>query len=121
MHALIIITNKIEFSNNIKDYFLSLSPINFNNIKLFTYGLDVSDLKSISNDINNAITLHEKIKYFFVISDFGSSWNASKQLELVNEKIYFCKGPIIENGYLLFKLINGSAPIESIMLSINKD
>ncbi|MDK2819823.1 MAG: hypothetical protein KFW07_03225 [Mycoplasmataceae bacterium] len=121
MYGLIIITNKIEFSNNIKDYFQSLSPINFNNIKLFTYGVDVSDFKSINQDIVNVINLHEKVEYFFMISDFGTSSNISKEINVINEKIHWCKGSIIENGYLLYKLVNGGAPIESIMLSINEN
>ncbi len=120
MYAFIIITNKIKFSNAVKDYFISMSPINYNNTKVFIYGLDENNETEIIADLNKILKNNIKITNGFVLSDFGDSLFSSKLIEKEIKNIIYSKGSLIETGFLAFKLINGSAPIESIMLSINR-
>lgn len=120
MYAFVIITNNINFSNAVKDYFTSMSPINYNNTKVFVYGTDVSSEKDIIKDLKKIMDTNTKISNCFVFSDFGNSLFSSKDLEQNIKNTFYSKGSLIETGYLAFKLINGSAPIESIMLAINR-
>ena len=120
LYAFIIITNKINFSNAVKDYFVSMSPVNFNNTKIFVYGLDENNEEEIAIDLDKIIKDNIKINKGFVLSDFGDSLFSSKLLEKKMKNITYSKGSLIETGFLAFKLINGGAPIEAIMLSIDR-
>lgn len=120
MTAFIILTNKTSLSNSIKEYFSSISPINFNIVRIFTYGLDKSSETELLKLFTNDFLKNEKFVNCFIFTDFGDSWNFGKMIQKKNSKIILCKGSLIETGLLSYKLINGGAPIESIMMSVNK-
>ncbi len=121
MYAFIIITNKINFSNSVKDYFVSMSPINFNTTKIYTFGLDETNESSIVKELKQIMETNNKINKSFVFSDFGDSLFASKILESSIENTIYSNSSLIESGFLSFTLINGGAPIEAIMLSIDRE
>ena len=120
MYAFIIITNKIDFSNSVKDYFVSMSPINFNSTKIYTFGLDKTDESLIIKELKNIIDTNNKITKSFIFSDFGDSLFASKIIENSIENTIYSNNSLIESGFLAFTLINGGAPIESIMISLDR-
>jgi dihydroxyacetone kinase DhaKLM complex PTS-EIIA-like component DhaM len=121
LYAFIIITNKLTFANAVKEYFVSMSPINFNNTKIFVFGLDTNSETEIIEDLKKVIVMNEKIENGFIFSDFGDSVFSSKIIENLIENMYYSKGSLIESGFLAFTLINGGAPIESIMLAIDRE
>ncbi len=121
MYAFIIITNKLNFSNSVKDYFVSMSPVNFNNTKIFVFGLDSTNENEIVKELKQIMIENTKVKKGFIFSDFGDSLLTSKIIETSIENTFYSKGSLLEAGFLAFTLINGGAPIESIMMSMNRE
>ena len=120
MEAFVILTSKIKLSNAIKDYFSSMSPINFNNIRIYTYGLDHNNGEKILKELIDKSMSNTKITNCFIFTDFGDAQFVAKDFEKQCIKAILCRGSLIETGFVTYNLINGGAPRESIMLSINK-
>ncbi|MGL5732811.1 MAG: hypothetical protein ACRCXE_01965 [Metamycoplasmataceae bacterium] len=124
MYAFVIITNRIEFSTAVKNYFISMCPINYNVIKVFAYGLDKNDSKSeakIIKEIKKALIDNPKIEKCFIFSDFGDPTFLSEAIDNEIEIAIHSKNSLIESGFLAFELINGGAPIESIMMALDRE
>ncbi|MGL5205411.1 MAG: hypothetical protein ACRC7B_00655 [Metamycoplasmataceae bacterium] len=124
MYAFVIITNRLEFSTAVKDYFISLCPINYNVIKIFTYGIDKNDLKNeakIIKEIKKELNENSKIEKCFIFSDFGDPTFLSETIDREIEIAIHSQNSLIESGFLAFELINGGAPIESIMIALGRE
>ncbi|MGL5308451.1 MAG: hypothetical protein ACRC9F_00160 [Metamycoplasmataceae bacterium] len=124
MYAFVIITNRLEFSLAVKNYFISMCPINYNVIKVFTFGTDEINSKSetkLIKDIKKTLKEHTKIEKCFVFSDFGDPTFLSQSLEKEIDIAIHSKNSLIESGFLAFELINGGAPIESIMIALDRE
>ncbi|MGL6124936.1 MAG: hypothetical protein ACRC1F_00390 [Metamycoplasmataceae bacterium] len=121
MYAFVIVTNKIKFSTAVKDYFVSMSPINFNAIKVFVFGTDVNTEEEIIDQLKKIPKNNPKITNCFVFSDFGDSFFSAKLIEEKISNATYSKNSLIESGFLAFQLINGGAPIESIMIAMNRE
>ncbi len=98
-----------------------MSPINFNSTKIYTFGLDKTDESLIIKELKNIIDTNNKITKSFIFSDFGDSLFASKIIENSIENTIYSNNSLIESGFLAFTLINGGAPIESIMISLDRE
>lgn len=120
MNAFILLTNRLNLSIAIKEYFCSMSPINYNNVRIFNYGLDKSSEYDVLASLSNDVILNKKFTNYFIFCDFGDSLDLARKFQKENKNVYVSKGSLIETGFLNYKLINGGAPIESIMLGINK-
>lgn len=97
-----------------------MSPINFNNTKIFTFGTDINSEDEIIMELKESLDKNPKITNCFVISDFGNPLFSSRLIEKEVRDTIYSKASLIESGFLTFKLINGGAPIESIMLSLDR-
>ncbi|MGL5592202.1 MAG: hypothetical protein ACRDCJ_02510 [Metamycoplasmataceae bacterium] len=124
MYAFVIITNKLEFSIAVKNYFVSMCPINYNVVKIFTYGIDTNDSKSeakILKELKKTLSENPKINKCFIFSDFGDPTFLAETLDKEIDFAIHSKNSLIESGFLAFELINGGAPIESIILALDRE
>ena len=122
--GLMIITNKLNFSINIIDYFQSMNPLNSFNLSLIPIGLDQNESKiDLINEINKNLEKDPKLKMVVIFSDLGSPREIAKQIKSDNPdlKIICSNGNLIENSFLTYILLNTKAPFETIKEVVDKN
>lgn len=122
--GLMIITNKLNFSINIIDYFQSMNPLNSFNLSLIPIGLDQNESKTdLINEINKNLEKDPKLKMVIIFSDLGSPREIAKQIKSDNPdlKIICSNGNLIENSFLTYILLNTKAPFETIKEVVDKN
>lgn len=123
--ALIIITHKLDFSNQIISYFQSINPLNAYNLSLIGFGLDENDdeLSKQAKKIADKLIKDTKLKQVVIFSDLGYPSQLAKRIKFDNPEIQvlLSEGNLIENGYLTYILLNTKAPIEVISEVINRN
>lgn len=122
--GLMIITNKLNFSINIIDYFQSMNPLNSFNLSLIPIGLDQNESKTdLINEINKNLEKDPKLKMVVIFSDLGSPREIAKQIKSDNPdlKIICSNGNLIENSFLTYILLNTKAPFETIKEVVDKN
>lgn len=121
MVLLLMITYKIEFSNQIINYFKSLNPINNFYLSFMPIGLDEMEESKLLDLVIKKIDNNPKIESIVVFADVGLPTKFAKRIQLKKRdiKIIISKGSIIENGFLSYLLLNTKAPIESVEMIID--
>lgn len=122
MTIFIVLTYKVNFSNQIIEYFKSLNPVNHFNFNFFAVGLDQSKEEHIVRSIIDRIDRNSKIDTIAIFSDVGNPSKVAKRLKFKNKNITILRseGSIIENGYLTYMMLNTKTPIESVKTILNK-
>ncbi|MGL5617698.1 MAG: hypothetical protein ACRCWU_01430 [Metamycoplasmataceae bacterium] len=86
--------------------------------------MDKTDSKSetkIIKELKKALSENQRIEKCFIFSDFGDPMFLAETLEKEIEIAIHSKNSLIESGFLSFELINGGAPIESIMIAFDRE
>lgn len=116
MTILIVITYKLNFSNEVISYFKSQNICNIYNFNFLPVGLDEGPEDKILNTIYNRLRDIKNLNTVVVFSDAGLPTKLAKRIEMENKEINFfrSKGSLIENGFLAYIMLNTRAPIETI-------
>ena len=121
--ALMIITHKAEFSNQIIEYFKSLNPINNFNFSFFPVGLDNRDEEVIINQVLEQIAEDPRLTIVVIFADLGLPTKLAYRIrdKKHDVQVVLAKGSIIENAYLAYLMLNTKAPIEAVLEILDKD
>lgn len=121
--ALMIITHKAEFSNQIIEYFKSLNPINNFNFSFLPVGLDNRDEEVIINQVLEQIAEDPRLTIVVIFADLGLPTKLAYRIrdKKHDVQVVLAKGSIIENAYLAYLMLNTKAPIESVLEILDKD
>lgn len=122
--GLMIITNKLDFSIHIIDYFQSMNPLNAFNLSLIPIGLDQNESKDeLMGEINKNFEKDPKLKMVVIFSDLGSPREIAKEIKSDNPelKLICSNGNLIENAFLTYILLNTRAPVEAIKEVLEKN
>ena len=121
--ALMIITHKAEFSNQIIEYFKSLNPINNFNFSFLPVGLDNRDEEVIINQVLEQIAEDPRLTIVVIFADLGLPTKLAYRIrdKKHDVQVFLAKGSIIENAYLAYLMLNTKAPIEAVLEILDKD
>lgn len=121
--ALMIITHKAEFSNQIIEYFKSLNPINNFNFSFLPVGLDNRDEEIIINQVLEQIAEDPRLTIVVIFADLGLPTKLAYRIrdKKHDVQVVLAKGSIIENAYLAYLMLNTKAPIEAVLEILDKD
>lgn len=121
--ALMIITHKAEFSNQIIEYFKSLNPINNFNFSFLPVGLDNRDEEVIINQVLEQIAEDPRLTIVVIFADLGLPTKLAYRIrdKKHDVQVVLAKGSIIENAYLAYLMLNTKAPIEAVLEILDKD
>ncbi|MBD5423394.1 MAG: hypothetical protein HDR43_02775 [Mycoplasma sp.] len=121
MIIFIVITYKINFSQEIISYFKSQNICNGYNFNFIPIGLDEGDDEEILNKIYKKLNDIKNLETVVVFSDVGLPTKLAKRIEIKdnNIELFRAKGSLIENGYLSYIMLNTKAPKETIEQVIN--
>ncbi|MGL4343224.1 MAG: hypothetical protein ACRCRZ_01460 [Metamycoplasmataceae bacterium] len=121
MFSFILITHQKEFTKNIKDYFLLKNNIKTENVYFHCFGLDYDNFDDILNYMNEFWEKKPKINQAIIFTDLGESYKIGKKLVENNKNQFIlAKTSILENGYLVYILLNTKAPFKTIEPFIEK-
>lgn len=125
MVLLILITNKLDYSISTIDYFKFKNPQNSNQFKFLPLGLDEDDELKLKNKIIKKIESFKSLDKVVFISDKGLARKFVKKLTLNNIKdettILKYHGPLLDDGYLIYMLLNSRSPIEVLRHAFDKN
>ena len=116
MTILIIVTYKIDFSNEIIKYFKSQNMCNSYKFSFLPVGLDQGSKQEIIDNINEKLNNFKSLKTVVVFSDAGLPVKLAKRIKIKdpNVKLFRSKSALIENGFLTYIMLNTQAPVETI-------
>ena len=116
MTILIIVTYKIDFSNEVIKYFKSQNMCNNYKFSFLPVGLDQGSKQEIIDNINEKLNNFKSLKTVVVFSDAGLPVKLAKRIKIKdpNVKLFRSKSSLIENGFLTYIMLNTQAPVETI-------
>lgn len=121
--ALVIVTHKYDFSNQIIGYFQALNPLNGFNLTVLPVGLDEQSEPELALKVERELIRDTKIKHVFIFADLGQPSKFAQRITIANPaiRITYARGNLIENAYLAYIMLNTKAPLEAVMMIIAKN
>ena len=121
--ALVIVTHKYDFSNQIIGYFQALNPLNGFNLTVLPVGLDEQSEPELALKVERELIRDTKIKHVFIFADLGQPSQFAQRITIANPaiRITYARGNLIENAYLAYIMLNTKAPLEAVMMVIAKN
>ncbi len=116
MNVMIIVTNKIKFSNDIISYFKEMNLQNYSHLTFIPIGLDEGSEEQILESIYERINQIKFLNIITIFSDLGLPNQFSKRIKvnIPNVNVLYSNGSLIEKGFLTYMLLNTGAPLDTI-------
>ena len=116
MNVMIIVTNKIKFSNDIISYFKEMNLQNYSHLTFIPIGLDEGSEEQILESIYERINQIKFLNIITIFSDLGLPNQFSKRIKvnIPNINVLYSNGSLIEKGFLTYMLLNTGAPLDTI-------
>lgn len=122
MTILLIITYKLDFSNQVIEYFKSKNICNGFKFSFLSAGVDEGYEDEVLNNIYKKLDNFKSVETIVILSDAGIPTKIAKRIKYKDEtKIFKSKNSLIENGFLTYLMLNTKIPVEAIEKVINEN